>query len=71
MTAYVTSWERIGEEKGVKQGAARVFLIMIRQKFGAPPQWVHEKVEEADPETIERWADNVPTAESLELVFED
>ncbi len=66
MTAYVTSWERIGEEKGV----TRLFLRMITKKFGAPPQWVHEKIEEADPDTIERWADNILTADNLEMVFD-
>ncbi|MEO5376549.1 MAG: DUF4351 domain-containing protein [Magnetococcus sp. DMHC-6] len=75
---YITSVERIGEEKGKLIGiqigrqeeeAASMLLKLMRRKFGSTPDWVTEKVRAASLEFIERWSDNFVFANSVDEVF--
>ncbi|MBF0191599.1 MAG: cytosolic protein [Magnetococcales bacterium] len=74
---YITSVERIGEERGRLMGiqigrqeeAASMLLKLIRRKFGATPDWVTEKVKLANLELIETWSDNFVFANSVDDVF--
>ena len=83
VASYVTSWERIarkeameqgleqGLEQGVRKGAGQLFLIAVNQKFGAAPEWLEQKVVEADQELIVAWFKKLFSAKSLEDVFSE
>ena len=62
-----------GRREGIKEGERKGgFIILFRQltrRFGELPQWARERLENAAPEQLETWADQVLTAECLEDVF--
>ena len=58
-----------GLEQGVRKGAGQAFLIALGQKFGPPPEWVKEKVAEADQETIAAWIKKLFSADTVEHIF--
>ncbi len=83
--AYVSSVERIGIEKGVKLGEARgeaigmvrgrqegesnLLLRLLKRRFGAVPEWVSARLNQANTDLLETWGDRVLDAQSLEEVF--
>lgn len=74
---YVTSIERRslargmerGMEQGIVQGETSVLKRQLKRRFERLPAWVEERFVGASREELERWADRVITAESLEDVF--
>ncbi|CCE24462.1 conserved protein of unknown function [Methylotuvimicrobium alcaliphilum 20Z] len=42
----------------------------IRLKYGELPSWAANKIEHADTEQLENWAERILTAESLEALLE-
>jgi hypothetical protein len=57
--------QQIGERKGVRQ----VLLRMLRGRFGELPPATVARIEAAELEVLEAWADQVFTAQSLDEVF--
>jgi hypothetical protein len=43
--------------------------LLLRQRFGALPEWVQERLGQADRAKLERWALRVLSAASLDEVF--
>ncbi len=70
---YISSFERKAMEKGVAQGVAQgslsILLKQLNHRFGELDQAALEKLREASPEQLERWAENVLDARTLEEVF--
>ncbi len=83
---YVSSFERIaqqrgmekgiekgmekGMEKGIGQGQIKLLTALLRQRFGEVPEWAAVRLQAAAPAQLETWALRVLEAESLEEVFE-
>lgn len=79
---YVTTVERIGIEKGFKeglevgtehglrQGEALVVQRQLAHRFSELPAWAEERLRRASREEVERWAERVLDAGSLEEVFQ-
>ncbi|MBF0158245.1 MAG: hypothetical protein HQL58_01860 [Magnetococcales bacterium] len=67
MPSYVTSFERIGIEKGQKS----VLLRQLRRRFADLPAWVESRVQGANLELLGEWADRFVDAHSLEEIFGD
>ena len=44
---------------------------LISKRFNEFPQWVQERLNAADAEQLEAWADQIFTAGSLEELFRD
>ncbi|MBF0426343.1 MAG: Rpn family recombination-promoting nuclease/putative transposase [Magnetococcales bacterium] len=65
----VQEWTREWEARGQRKGEAHILLRLIRRRFGPTPAWAEEKVMAADLPTLERWAEAVLDAGSLEEVF--
>lgn len=42
---------------------------LLTRRFGALPLWVEEKLTQANRETLERWAERVLEAATLQEVF--
>jgi hypothetical protein len=66
---YVTSIERMGIEKGLRQGAVIVLKRLLTRRFGSLPAWAEQRLEQASPQELEGWADRVLEAQQLEDVF--
>jgi len=61
--------ERRGMQQGMQQGEVAVLRRQLQRKFGPLPQWAEERLELAPSEHLERWADLVLDAKTLEGVF--
>ena len=82
---YVTSFERIGIEKGieqgmqqgiqqgmqqgVQQGESSMLLCLLDAKFQNIPEEYRQKIMNANPETLLKWARQVLNSQTLEDVF--
>ena len=63
---------RITRENGPKwrqQGEARLLLRLIEKKFGPVPKAIATRVRRARSAEIDRWAEQILTASSLDEVF--
>ncbi len=66
---YVTSIERLGEERGFLKGEASVIKRLLKRRFERLPEWVEERLEKASRDELDGWADRVIDAKALEDVF--
>lgn len=74
---YVTAIERMGEERGIKQGKQegiqlgeiRVLKRQMSRRYGPLPGWVEKRLEQASLEDLECWADRVLDSSSIDEVF--
>ena len=70
---YITSFERMGIEKGRQEGIQQGEVIMLKrlltQRFGPLPEWAEQRLEQASPRELEGWAERVLEAQQLEDVF--
>lgn len=64
---YITSIERIG----IREGQRDVLQRLIRARFGQVPETIATQLAEADQETLERFADRLATASSLDDLHDD
>lgn len=58
-----------GLQQGLSQGETRVVRRLLTRRFGPLPAWVEERLQRADAAQLERWADRVLEAATLEAVF--
>lgn len=61
---------RDGLAKGIAKGRADVLLRLLRVKFGKVPARTAARLQTADTETLDRWAERILTASRLAEVFE-
>ena len=62
--------EEIGIQKGTHTGIAGVLYSMLQQKFGDLPDWVNQRLQQADTVVLQQWALRFVNAESLKDVFD-
>lgn len=58
-----------GMVKGMAKGVATLLQILLKQKFGAVPDWAAVRIAQADADTVQQWGLNVLNAERIEDVF--
>lgn len=63
--------EARGRQEGEVKGEAKLLKRLISKRFNEFPDWVQEKLNVADGEQLEAWADQIFTAASLETLFKD
>ncbi len=84
---YITSVERIGEEKGrllgiqigeqrgiqigEQKGEAAILTRLLHHRFGAVPDWASEKIAKAELPSLEEWSLRIFDAQSLDDIFSD
>ena len=72
---YITSFERMGIEKGLQQGMQQgegtMLLCFLEGKFKNVPDDYLKKINEADAETLVKWGKRVLNSQSLDDVFKD
>ena len=61
--------EKIGKQIGIQLGEANVLLSLLDQKFGAVPDTVRQRVQQADPDILLRWSGRVLTEDSIDEVL--
>lgn len=70
---YVTSWERMGIEKGrqegLLQGKAATLRRLLARRFGEVPEWAERRLAEAANDDLDRWTDSILEAKNLASVF--
>jgi hypothetical protein len=57
-------------QQGRVQGERAVLERQLQHRFGALTPELHQKLEQATTEELERWADRVLDANTLEEIFE-
>lgn len=60
---------RKGLREGFREGEARLLLHLLASRFGDLPQGVRMRVQQADVSQLERWADRLLDASTLEDLF--
>ncbi len=48
-----------GRKDGIKKGGYKILMRQITRRFGILPEWARERLENADPEQIENWAETI------------
>jgi len=80
---YISSVERIGIKKGIEQGLvqgieqgiakgeAKILHQQLTKRFGSLPDWVNEKISQANTNQLEHWSLQILDAPNLDAVFAD
>jgi hypothetical protein len=63
--------EQRAEQRGRRSSVLRLLLRQLRQKFGELPEHMVARVQAADAETLERFADKLLSANSLDEVVSE
>ncbi|MBK8971584.1 MAG: DUF4351 domain-containing protein [Hahellaceae bacterium] len=58
-----------GIAKGIEQGELALLAKQLTKRFGSLPDWATEKLQQANREQLEVWADRIFDADSLEQFF--
>lgn len=58
-----------GRRQGKRQGEATIVLKLLQLKFGALDSSTRSRVRRAEPADLERWAQRLLTADTLDEVF--
>jgi predicted transposase YdaD len=61
---------RKGLEEGRQQGQASLLLRQLRKRFGELPEWVPTRLQQANPEQLERWGERLLDVDSLDRLFD-
>jgi hypothetical protein len=60
-----------GRQEGRQEEATQLLRRLMTRRFGPLPDWAESKLTQAKTETLERWADRLLDADTLEAVFQD
>mgnify|MGYP001243075949 CR=1 FL=1 len=63
--------QREGRAQGCREGEALLLRRMLESRFGDLPPSIVQRLDEAPPEQLERWAVRLLSAATLEALFED
>ena len=63
--------QRIGEERGIQIGEAKILTRLLHHRFGTIPDWANKKIAEAEPPSLEAWSLRFVDAQSLDEIFSD
>ncbi|MBF0260735.1 MAG: Rpn family recombination-promoting nuclease/putative transposase [Magnetococcales bacterium] len=58
-----------GRQEGRQEGEAAMLLRQLYRRFGMVPDWVGEKVSQADSQALEAWSLRILDAQSLDEIF--
>ncbi|MBF0124828.1 MAG: Rpn family recombination-promoting nuclease/putative transposase, partial [Magnetococcales bacterium] len=71
MSQFAQENFNIGEKKGRKEGESSVLLRLLRRRFSTLPNWVEQKVLDANLDALAEWTDRFVDARSLQDIFGD
>jgi hypothetical protein len=58
-----------GRQEGRLEEASRIVRRLLMLRFGGLPDWADDRLRQANTADLERWADRILEAPSLEAVF--
>ena len=58
-----------GLEQGLSQGMVKSLLAILTARYGALPEEVKRRIDQADSEQLKQWLANAMTAKNLEELF--
>jgi hypothetical protein len=58
-----------GRREGRREAAQRILSRLVTRRFGTLPEGAAARIEQADTATLERWSEQVLTAQSVADVF--
>jgi hypothetical protein len=61
----VTSFERFARQ----EGAMKMIMLLLREKFGQLPDWAEQKIRDAEVTQLEKWAKALISKSSLEEIL--
>ncbi len=67
----VVEWTKEWEEKGMHKGETTLLKRQLIHRFGSLPNWAEESLTQASTDQLERWAEKILDATTLEEVFEE
>jgi predicted transposase YdaD len=68
--AFREQGQQEGRQEGRQEGIANLLLFLLHEKFGySLPDWVPEKTNAADEQTLNQWSARMLKANTLEEVF--
>ncbi|MBF0160535.1 MAG: DUF4351 domain-containing protein [Magnetococcales bacterium] len=72
---HIEQWNRDAEQRGWQDGrkeeGSSILLRQLRRRFPTLPNWVEQKVLDANLDLLGEWADRFVDARSLEDIFGD
>jgi len=71
MQEWEEGWLREGREQGLREGEAQLLQRLLERRFGELPDWAKERLTEASPTQLERWADRLLDIDSLDSLFQE
>ncbi|WP_017429378.1 hypothetical protein [Vreelandella jeotgali] len=66
LESWVKREREEGRQEGEVKGEANLLKTMIVSKYGECPEWVQEKLNEADSEQLGAWGQRIFQASTLE-----
>ncbi len=69
MKTFIDKYIEQGMKQGMQQGQYKILSAQLISRFGNLPQWAHEKIENADGNTLEQWSIRLLSAKKLDEVF--
>ncbi len=66
---YLSSIERMAQQKGICQGQAKLLHLLVRHRFGPVPPEIEARIGSARPDQLEHWALLILDAQCLDDVF--
>lgn len=63
-------FKREGLQEGRQAGEAAMLLRLLRKRFGELPEWVPTRLQQANPEQLERWGERLLGVDSLDRLFD-
>lgn len=65
----LTEGRREGRQEGRQEGEQNILLRLLTRRFGPLDPATKQRLQQASPEELERWTDNILDAQSLDEVF--
>ena len=69
MKTFIDKYIGQGFDMGIQQGEVRILLRQMEARFGKLPRWAKDRIEQADPESVETWSIRLLTANAPEEVL--
>lgn len=63
--------EMRAEQRGRQEGEAKLLTRQLQRRFGSLPDWIQERIAQADSQLLEAWILRFVDARSLEEIFSD
>jgi predicted transposase YdaD len=70
-TRFYQEVKEEGREEGLEQGEKMILQRLLVRRFGELPSPVQHRLQQANAEQVEQWADRLLEARSLEAIFAD